>query len=236
MGRPKGYSPKKLQREKILDPAAVENIRKKIMQSEEIHEVPESAVRSSTQIIQERQAEEQQENNEYDQDVGNKKVLPESELELNYFFTTPQWGDDTVNPELQNSLKKNRIVRIPKGQIFKGSDGKEYVSDGTAEEGKEKNYWSNLSFLTRDIRLANYNPKQYNYCAYYYGLGGAMLNEGFPEAASICIQLAAIEGEMSQGTGGFLRRIQQTLIRKDEVTTQERKDSVLNRRSKNDGF
>lgn len=165
-----------------------------------------------------------------------QKILPESELELNYFFTNPQWGEDTVNPELQATFKKRIVTAVPKGQVFTHDDGKEYVSDGTVEKPKDLNLWGNFSFLTRDVRLANYDKNDIAYCSYYYDLGGDFLNEGFPEAAAISIRKAATRGEMSQGRGGFLRKMQNTLIslRKEEHTDNTKRSILSGGRPKNE--
>ena len=157
-----------------------------------------------------------------------RRVMPESDLELNYYFTNPQWGDDTVNVQLQTQLTKTVFTKVPKGMTVHDAQGNPHISDGTLKIAENKNLWANLSYLTRDLRLANYDAKSYNYCAYFYELAGYLLNEGFKEASSICIQMAAIHGEMSQGKKGFLRRMQNTLIKEEKTGGLDvKKSSIL---------
>jgi hypothetical protein len=163
------------------------------------------------------------------------KILPESELELNYYFTNPQWGDVSVSPELQAMFKRKVVSKIPRGVMFKDGDGQEFVSDGSVKLPEEKNYWAQLAWLTRDLRLANYDKATYSFCAYYYELAGALLNEGYYRAAALSMQIGAIHGEMSQGRGGFLRTMQNTLIKKEEIQTMEvKKNNILQGKPKDD--
>lgn len=171
------------------------------------------------------------ENQSYEQQA--RRILPESDLELNYAFTNPQWGDDTVNPNLQELFKKRKMITVPRGQIFYGENQEELVSDGTVKLPEDKNYWANLAWLTRDLRLANYDKTTYAYCSYYYELAGALLNEGYYQAAALAMQIGAIHGEMSQGRGGFLRQMQNTLIKKEEHQIMEvKKNNILSSRPK----
>jgi len=166
---------------------------------------------------------------EQNEQKQQRRVMPESDLELNYHFTNPQWGDDTVNVDLQNQLTKDVIRQLPVGHYYTDPKTQEQkISDGSVKYMDKKNLWANLSYLTRDIRLANYGGREYTYCAYFYELAGHFLNEGFTECCAICIQMAAIHSEMSQGKGGFLRKIQNTLIKEERTQPLEtRKNSVL---------
>lgn len=162
-----------------------------------------------------------------------RKVLPESDLELTYAFTNPQWGDESVNKELQDKFKRNVFEYAPKGSILQDNEGNQIVSDGKQKILNKKDYWANLAFLTRDLRLANYDRTTYNFCSYMYELAGAFLNEGYVEAAALSMQIGAIHGEMSQGRGGFLRKMQNTLIKEEKFQQMEvKKNSILSGRPK----
>jgi hypothetical protein len=203
------------EKEKIIEIKPTENI-----QEETEDENSENPLNFQTEIPEEK---------EY------KKILPESDLELNYYFTNPQWGDESVNKDLQEMFKRKEFRKVPRGVIVKMEDGKEYISDGTIKQPVEKNYWAELAFLTRDLRLANYDKKTYNFCSYMYELAGAMLNAGYIRAGLLAMQIGAIHGEMSQGKGGFLRQMQNTLIKKEQVQQMEvKRNNILSGKPKDD--
>jgi hypothetical protein len=165
--------------------------------------------------------------------MDQKRILPESDLELTFAFTNPQWGDESVNQDLQNRFKRVVVKKAYKGQIVTGDQGQPVVSDGSHNVVEEKNHWANLSFLTRDLRLANYDEKTYKFCSYFYELAGALLNQGYVEASSLSLEIGAIHGEMSQGKKGFLRRMQNTLIKEEKYSQMEvKKNSILSGKPK----
>ena len=68
-----------------------------------------------------------------------KRVLPQSELDLALMTTDSVWGKPEVSPELKEKLN----------QIYKAQN-----EDGTTED-YISSLWGLLSYYTRDMRLAN---------------------------------------------------------------------------------
>jgi hypothetical protein len=159
-----------------------------------------------------------------------RKVVPESELEFNYFFTTPKWGDQDVNPSLQEQFKKEIMERASKGEIIELEvDGvkRKFVSDGKIKQPKVKDYWGYLSMLTPDLSRANYDKRRYEIAEYWINLGGDFLDENMPRAAALCLKNGGLHVEMNQGIGGFLRNLQQTIIKRESSSHSEGKSSVF---------
>jgi hypothetical protein len=164
----------------------------------------------------------------YDQARQRFNVMPESELELTYFTTNPQWGDESANQELQENLVKRKLVRAKKDILYEDDLGKPRLTTGRERIVEEKKLWPSMAIFTRDIRLANYTKKIHVYCAYYYDLGNDLIDDNFKEVGIGCTKKAALEGEMSQGDGGMLRKTQNTLFKDERTTAMDvKKPSVM---------
>lgn len=121
-----------------------------------------------------------------------KRVLPQSELDLALMTTDSVWGKPEVSPELKTRLNK----------YFMSKD----------EEGNQavtiESLWGLLGFYTRDMRLANLAvlTGELNYCQYYLDLANDFLQASQIEPFVICLSRVATILELSQSKGGFLRR------------------------------
>jgi len=124
-----------------------------------------------------------------------RRTTPQNELDLAMMTTDSVWGKPEINPELQEIL--NTFYKI------KNADGTEGYT--------AKSLWSLLSFYTRDMRLANLDFQQMEYCMHYINLAGDCLQEGLIRPFAIALSRAATMLELSQSKGGFLRKRQGTL-------------------------
>jgi hypothetical protein len=132
-----------------------------------------------------------------DEDVIKKlqtqrRVLPQSELDLALMTTNSVWGQPEINPELRERLNK--------------------IYTATDQEGKTEiaisSLWGLLGFYTRDLRLANLSSitGELLYCQYFLDLANDMLQAGMIDAFIICLSRVATQIELSQSKGGFLRK------------------------------
>lgn len=123
---------------------------------------------------------------------SQKRVLPQSELDLALMTTDSVWGKAEVSPELREKLN----------QIYKAQH-----EDGT-EEDYIQSLWGLLGYYTRDMRLANLSVMygELNYCQYHLDLAGDFLQENMIKPFLICLSRVATLLELSQSKGGFLRR------------------------------
>ena len=124
------------------------------------------------------------------------RVTPGSELEFYKKLVDPVWGDSSeVNPELEDKLKTFMFHYDKKGALERDSDGEPLIT--------KKNLWALKNYFTRDMRLANLNKDEFNYCVYYLNLGGDCLSVDLLEPFSICLERVATVLELSQSKGGF---------------------------------
>lgn len=121
-----------------------------------------------------------------------KRVLPQSELDLALMTTDSVWGKPEVSPELKEKLN----------QIYKAQN-----EDGTTED-YISSLWGLLSYYTRDMRLANLSVVygELTYCQYHLDLAGDFLQESMIRPFMITLSRVATLLELSQSKGGFLRR------------------------------
>jgi hypothetical protein len=175
-------------------------------------------------------------------DMNRQQVLPESDLELTYNFTVPKWGNESANPELKSRFRHDFVNTIPMGQKFKDDDGVVKISDGERKFMDSRDHWGEMNFITQDLPLGNYDRPTYDYCAYFWELGGDYLKGdgkkiSYPIASALAIQKGAIHGSMSLGRGGFLRKMQNTLIKKEEFSQMEvKKNNILGGKPKDQQY
>lgn len=144
-----------------------------------------------------------------------RRVMPQSELDLSLMTTDSVWGKQEVPQQLQNSLKKYMKLMDDKGELIYDKEGNPVVS--------EANLWGLLGFYTRDMRLANLSQwnGELQYCQYFLDLSGDMLAEEMLEPFVICLRRVATILELSQSKGGFLRRRMNTFTQESTPLENE---------------
>lgn len=129
-----------------------------------------------------------------------RRVTPQNELDLQMLTINSVWGQPEINDDLKERLNQ-------------------YVTTGEVDqEGKEKitvsSLWGLLGFYTRDMRLANLNFMERDYCQFYIDLAGDMLESNMFSPFIICLSRVATVLELSQSKGGFLRKQMNTFTQK----------------------
>jgi hypothetical protein len=127
-------------------------------------------------------------------EVPNYPSLPENSLDFNMRIINPAWGEATPNLVAKSKDGKYRYLER-EGEIF--------IS--------VKDIVTNLDFFTRDIRLSNYTEADMRMVRWYLEYAGMLANQKYFEAFNFCLIQIANLSETSQGRGGFLRKIFNTL-------------------------
>jgi len=148
-----------------------------------------------------------------EQDVFNRRIVPQNSLEVDMLITNPAWGTSDINPHLQARLKK---LMQDKG-----------LTNST--EPKEEDLWSLLSIFTRDLRLANLSRGESLYSEYYLNLAHDYLQQNLLEPFTICMSRVASKTELSQSKQGFLRKLMRTFTGESISINEDRKKSFLNK-------
>jgi len=128
------------------------------------------------------------------------RVLPASDIDLQFQVTNPVWGQREVAPEL---IQKLSTYSINQGEFeIDAVTGKHVVSV------TEEKLWGLMSFYTRDFRLANLSSfgGELAYCQYHIDLAADCLREGLITAFLTSLSRAVTVLELSQSKGGFLRK------------------------------
>lgn len=132
------------------------------------------------------------------------RSVPLNDLDLNLRLTNSSWGlNSEISPELKEKLSKYWIQT--------DEEGKQFIN--------KKSLWGELSFLTRDLRLANLSEEELIFVRYHLDLAGDMLNCDYIEPFLIAISRVASVLETSQSKKGFLRKAMNTL--RQETYKQE---------------
>lgn len=123
---------------------------------------------------------------------SQRRILPQSELDLALMTTDSVWGKTEVPQELRDKLNVALRARYEDGQ----------------EKDIIQSLWGLLGFYTRDMRLANLSPVygEVKYCQDFLDLAGDFLQENMIRPFIICLSRVATLLELSQSKGGFLRR------------------------------
>lgn len=134
-----------------------------------------------------------------------RRVTPQSELDLNLMLTDSVWG----KPEVSNGLK----AKLSKVFAQQDENGELTVDEKGNPKITIESLWDLLGFYTRDMRLANLSlwNGEVQYCQYYLDLANDFLQAGMIEPFLICLSRVATMLELSQSKGGFLRRNMNTL-------------------------
>jgi len=139
-----------------------------------------------------------------------RRQTPQNELDLALMTTDSVWGKPEVPPGLKAILSKYYKTTNDKG-----------------EEGYTiQSLWDSLGFFTRDMRLANLNNIQLEFCNYYLNLAGDCLQEGLIRPFIICVSRVASILELSQSKNGFLRKRLTTIT--SETFREEREPPKRN--------
>lgn len=132
-----------------------------------------------------------------------RRIMPQSELDLNMLITDTVWGSGFIAPELYDKLSKDFALTDDKGNIITDDKGNPMLS--------KQSLWSALSFFTRDVRLGNLKDDELFYVRYYLDLANDSLSENYFQTFIMSLSRAACVLETSQSRGGFLRKNMNTL-------------------------
>jgi hypothetical protein len=132
---------------------------------------------------------------------------PESNLDLNMRVIDPAWQNIKQN---MSSIKQDDLNKY---FIVDPETNKVYV---------DVNYLlTQLDFITRDVRLSNYDDKDLEIVRWYLAFAGEMASANMPRAFNFCIQKVAVFSETSQGRKGFLRKIINTYFSEQKQTISD---------------
>lgn len=144
------------------------------------------------------------------------RVLPRNEVDFNLLMTDTVWGSSFINKDLKDKLAKYYGVKKKDGGV----------------EVKKENMWGLLNFYTRDMRLANLDSSELNYCRYYLDLAGDFLQVDMIEPFLIALSRVASVLETSQSKKGFLRKRMNTITSESYSSDYEPKKKTLFGKSK----
>lgn len=146
-------------------------------------------------------------NNEQD-----KKILPQTDLEFYLMTTDPVWGSTDVSTELRERLSQY-FTHVDDDQGTQtGEPGATYYS--------KESMWGLLGSYTRDMRLANLNGREMEFCQYYLDLANDLLQAGMVKAFLVSLTRVATRLELSQSRSGFLRK------RMGTFTTEQKSETI----------
>jgi len=132
--------------------------------------------------------------------------MPQSEMDFNMLVIDPKWGIDKIPPSLKSRLNEIRLAR-----------------SSTDKSNKEiityDDLWELLAIYSRDMRLANLEGKDEEYCEHFINLSGKLLRKGNPRSSILALVYSVTRLELSQSRKGFLRKIFRTF--KKEISMEE---------------
>lgn len=156
-------------------------------------------------------------------DLFNRRIIPQNSLEVDMLVTNPAWGTDDINPEL-----KERLTKIVTTKGLTDDKGQPLNIE------KRSDLWSLLSIFTRDLRLANLDKSEIDFCRYMLDLAHDELQQGFLEPFTCSMSRVAGTTETSQSRGGFLRKQMRTFTGESISITDEKRKGLFNK-SKGEG-
>lgn len=142
-----------------------------------------------------------------------KRNLPLNELDLQMQMIETVWGSQRVNPDLRARLAKNLYYLDEHGEISRDEQGRPHM--------KSESRWDTLAYFTQDMRLGNLTPDEVRAVRHYLDIAGDCLAMGYLEAFLCALRYSASYLELSQSRKGFLRKLMNTLLQEQTVTTQE---------------
>lgn len=140
-----------------------------------------------------------------------RRIMPQSELDLNLMMVDGVWGKPEVSMELKNRLKQ--------------------VGGETAVES----LWGLLGMYTRDMRLANLSTfdGELDYVSTHLDLAHDFLQSNMTGSFMVALSRAATRLELSQSKGGFLRKRMHTFTQESKTGEIEpAKKSIFGGRKK----
>lgn len=136
---------------------------------------------------------------------------PGDQLELNMRVIDPNWAN--IKKQVDDSRENIKDYDIQKYFLKQESTGKIFV---------DVDYLlTQLEFITRDIRLSNYDDKDIELVRWYLTYAGIMASKNYPRAFNFCIQQCAVISETSQARKGFLRKLLNTFFSEQKHTINE---------------
>ena len=129
-----------------------------------------------------------------------------SEVEFNQLVVDPQWGQNRLNSELYRKLAIPKKVLVKKGTTLMDADGKRTIAEEDTILDLEEFLWSELNFYTQDFGLGNLDRGEKIICRHYTLLAADFLRKGMYEAFIVALNRTIVTLELSQSTGGFLRK------------------------------
>lgn len=145
--------------------------------------------------------------------VGQKRLIPINSVELLHETTEPSWGKPADIPlELKEKISHTKLYR----------------NEDTGEIQFDRvEYWDLLAYYTRDMRLANLNNVELDYCAYWLDLSGDLLREGYIQSFVAALARVITVLELSQSKKGFFRKRMGTITTENKQTLDEKKQKNL---------
>ena len=134
---------------------------------------------------------------------------PNDQLDLNMRLIDPAWN------AIKEKVDSNSFTEIDLEKYF-------IKDEKTGRVFVDVNYLvTQLDFITRDIRLGNYDDSDLIQVRWYLGYAGVMASKNYARAFNYCIQQAAVYSETSQAKKGFLRKLLNTMFSEQKHTISE---------------
>lgn len=132
--------------------------------------------------------------------------MPQSEMDFNMLVIDPKWGIDKIPPSLKARLNE---IKLARAKLNKTNENILTYDD----------LWELLAIYSRDMRLANLEANDEEFCEHYINLSGKLLRKGYARSSILALVYAVTRLELSQSRKGFLRKIFRTF--KKEITMEE---------------
>jgi hypothetical protein len=132
---------------------------------------------------------------------------PANDLDFQMMMVDGRWGDKNLDADLRDRLKTSKFLRIKAGSVVINSDKEETIIDHDTLIPTEVFLWGELSFFTRDFRLGNLSPADYEEAKHFTLLAADCLRLGMHRAFTVCLSRVAAILELSQSKKGFLREL-----------------------------
>ena len=137
------------------------------------------------------------------------KPKPANDIDLQAMTVEPYIGSDYVTDRLRNKFRKFGVRRN---------------EEGNDEVVIRNDIWATMEIFTQDMRLANLNKEEMYYSKYHIDICADILTalpRGFEKPALIMLERSVSVLELSQSKGGFLRRLFNTIFRKDSIREEK---------------
>lgn len=144
-------------------------------------------------------------------DEGNKRITPQSDLDYNMLVTNTAWGSDEISPQVKDSLSRQKVVTDEAGDKYLVND----------------NLWGKMGYFTRDFRLSNLSKKDYEKVVWWTEMVGVVGLEDMKKSTIYCFSQIAPTLEVSQSKDGWYREIMNTLTQVQRNENLEPKKTSL---------